>query len=160
MGFTHILSTKLRSKKTNRSVKDDDATTTNHSKTTSTALLRSVSLGSGFMPSSGTITPPLTPIDDDDDYVEEPAVGVDTFNKKQKTASFLSSTAASTELPNRSVLLRISGKTTHDDRLPHDFGDEVCVFVMIHILARSYCISNTLCLLLLFCEVISDRHTL
>jgi len=87
------------------------------------------------MPSSGTITPPLTPIDDDDD-VEELAVGVDTFNKKQKTASFSSSTtAASTELPNRSVLLRISGKTTHDDRMPHDFGDEVYVFVMIHILA-------------------------
>ena len=72
----------------------------------------------------------LTPIDDHDDDVEEVAVGVDTFNEKQKTASFLSSTitAASTELPNRSVLLRISGKTTHDDRMPHDFGDEVCVF--------------------------------
>jgi len=84
------------------------------------------------MPSSGTITPPLTPIDDDDD-VEELAVGVDTFNKKQKTASFLSSiTAASSELTNRSVLLRISGKTTHDDRMPHDFGDEVCVFDDIH----------------------------
>ena len=106
-------------------VKDDDATTTDCNKTTSSTLLRSISLGSGFMPSSGTITPPLTPIDDDD--IEELAVGVDTFNKKQKTASFSSSTtAASTELPNRSVLLRISGKTTRDDRSPRDFGDEVC----------------------------------
>ena len=129
MGLTHILSTKLRSKKAN-SCKDDKTTATNdNSKTTSTTLLRSVSLGSGFMPSSGTITPPLTPIDDDDD-VEELAVGVDTFNKKQKTTSFLSSiTTASSELSNRSVLLRISGKTTHDDRMPHDFGDEVCLVI-------------------------------
>ena len=127
MGFTRILSTKLRSKKKKKKKElNDDETTTNHSKTNST-LLRSVSLGSGFMPSSGTITPPLTPIDDDDDDVEELAVDVDTFNKKQKTASFLSGDG-STKSPNRSVLLRISGKTTHDDRLPHDFGDEVCVY--------------------------------
>ena len=130
MGFTRILSAKFRSKKA-KVLNDDDKTTTTNccNKTTSSTLLRSISLGSGFMPSSGTITPPLTPIDDDDD-VEELAVGVDTFNKKQKTASFLSSiTAASSELSNRSVLLRISGKTTHDDRMPHDFGDEVCLVI-------------------------------
>ena len=130
MGFTRILSAKFRSKKA-KELNDDKTTTTNCNKTTSSSstLLRSISLGSGFMPSSGTITPPLTPIDDDDD-VEELAVGVDTFNKKQKTASFLSSiTAASSELSNRSVLLRISGKTTHDDRMPHDFGDEVCLVI-------------------------------
>ena len=115
MGFTRILSAKFRSKKAKELNDDDDTTTTNHSKTTSSTLLRSVSLGSGFMPSSGTITPPLTPIDDDDD--EELAV---------QTNKGL--TATTTKLPNRSVLMRVCGNTSRDMRMPHDFSDSaVCV---------------------------------
>lgn len=75
---------------------------------------------------SGTITPPLTPIDDDDDdYDEEESRRVEvvqTFNDKQKTA--LSSNVPKLLPNNRSdVLLRICGKTTQDDRMPNDFSD-------------------------------------
>ena len=103
-------------------------TTTNNSNKTST-LLHSVSLGSGTFPTSatsGTITPPLTPIDDYDDQEEEESQRqrsevVQSFNDKQKTASL----NVPKLLPKNEsdVLLRICGKTTQDDRTPLNFSN-------------------------------------
>ena len=94
-------------------------------------LLHSVSLGSGSFPTStvsGTITPPLTPIDDDDEEEEsqrQRAVAiVQTFNNKQKTES-LSNVPKPLPKNKPDVLLRICGKTTQDDRMPNDFSNSV-----------------------------------
>jgi len=111
--------------------KKQHATKTNNSNKKTNTLLHSVSLGSGSFPTaaaSGTITPPLTPIDDDDDNEEsqrQRAEGVQTFNNKQKSASLSNLNSMPKPLPkNRSdVLLRICGKTTQDDRMPSDFSD-------------------------------------
>jgi len=73
---------------------------------------------------SGTITPPLTPIDDDDEEESQRqrAEVVQTFNSKQKTASL---NDVSKQLPNNrsDVKLRICGKTTQDDRTPLNFSN-------------------------------------
>ena len=101
-------------------------TNNNNNKTSSSSLLHSVSLGSGTFPTytaSGTITPPLTPIDDD--YEEESQrqqVEIQSFNNKQKTIASLN---VPKPLPKNmsDVILRICGKTTQDDRMPLNFND-------------------------------------
>ena len=102
---------------------------TNNSSNKTSTLLHSVSLGSGTFPTStasGTITPPLTPIDDDADEEEESqrqrAEVVQTFNNnKQKTALNFNNVP---KPKNRSdVLLRICGKTTQDDHMPLNFSN-------------------------------------
>jgi len=130
MGFS--LQSKLRTTKSLQSLsiskKKQHATTNNGNNKTSSSILHSVSLGSGTFPTtaSGTITPPLTPIDDDDADEEEEsqrqrAVVVQTFNNnKQKTALNVNNVP---KPKNRSdVLLRICGKTTQDDRMPLNFS--------------------------------------
>lgn len=115
-----LLRSKARAKSLLR--KDNHTTSTNKDKT----LLRGVSLGSGIMPSSGIITPPLTPFDNDDDdnfirIDEQQNSGY--FNKKQQTES-------SARLSNKSVLIRVCGDTSRDMRMPDDFSDSaVCKFV-------------------------------
>ena len=109
--------------------KQHAATTIGNKK--SSSLLRGVSLGSGTFPTytaaSGTLTPPLTPIDDDDDDNEEESqrqrAEVQTFNNKQKTASLNVNTPKQLPKNKSDVLLRICGKTTQDNRMPLNFSD-------------------------------------
>ena len=129
MGFN--LPSKLRTTKSLQSLsiskKKQHATTTNSNKT----LLHSVSLGSGTFPTStasGIITPPLTPIDNDDDVEEESQrqrAVVQTFNNKQKETASASVLNVPKPLPkNKSdVLLRICGNTTQDGRNPLNFSN-------------------------------------
>ena len=135
MGFN--LPSKLRTTKSLQSLslskKKHHATTNNGDNKTSSSILHSVSLGSGTFPTtsstaSGTITPPLTPIDDDDDDEDEDEESqrqraeVQTFNNKQKTAT-LSNVPKPLPKNISDVLLRICGKTTQDDRMPLNFSN-------------------------------------
>jgi len=102
--------------------------TTNSNKTRSSSLLHSVSLGSGTFPtsttSSGTITPPLTPIDDaEEEETQRQQAEVQTFNNKQKTALDVNNVPKPLPKNRSDVLLRICDKTTQDDRMPLNFSN-------------------------------------